>query len=84
MAGADTPAAALDATQAERRTVRTANGEVSILRLSDGSFAIRNQPDPALIDRVRALCKPHGRWHPRYRNWIVPESALPAILDGLS
>lgn len=61
----------------------TENGEVSITRLPDGRYALRNARDDALIDRVKTACRGKARWNPRYRNWIVPIEELPDIVQQI-
>lgn len=63
--------------------VDTPHGQVTISRIPDGRYAIRNERSDALIAAVKQACTGRGRWNPRYRNWLVEEAELDAVLQAI-
>ena len=63
--------------------IATAFGEVKIVRIPDGRYAIRNDKNDALIEIVRTACKGKAQWNPRYRNWLAAEDKLQSIMDAI-
>lgn len=66
------------------RVIETRLGAITITRLSDGRFTLRNDPNEALIDVVRTSCRGLARWNPRFRNWVFAEENRQAILSKLA
>ena len=64
-------------------TVVTVHGEVTISRIPDGRYALRNEKNDALIDLVKGACKGRARWNPRFRNWLIEESELSNVVRSL-
>jgi hypothetical protein len=67
----------------DRQIIPTPLGEVTITRIPDGRFAVRNDKNDALIEVVRCACRGRGQWNPRFRNWLVAEEELPGIVAAL-
>jgi hypothetical protein len=63
--------------------IQTPHGQVSLRKLPDGRFALRNENNETLIEIVRKACKGFGTWNPRYRNWIIDEADLPKVLAAI-
>jgi Nuclease-related domain len=64
--------------------VSTPFGNVTIKRISDQHFALRNDKNDELIELVRNICRGKGSWNPRYRNWIIANSELDSIVSALN
>lgn len=72
-----------DSAQDVPAVVSTAHGEVTISRIPDGRYALRNEKNDALIELVRNACRGKARWNPRFKNWLIESSELPAVLSVL-
>jgi hypothetical protein len=64
--------------------VSTPHGDITIHRIPDGRYALRNGKNEALIRLVQTACKGKGQWSPRFRNWLVGEAQLGGILAAIS
>lgn len=65
------------------RVIESTLGAVTINRLADGRFTLRNEPNEELIEIVKVSCKGRARWNPRFRNWVFDEPALLLIVGTL-
>lgn len=65
------------------RTMSTPVGEIKISWLPDGRYALRTDPNEALIEIVKKACKGKAQWNPRLRNWLVTEGKFPAVLAAI-
>lgn len=63
--------------------ISTPHGEIRIARIPDGRFALRNEKNEALIEIVKHACRGKGQWNPRFRNWLISEDELPAVLRAI-
>jgi hypothetical protein len=65
------------------RNISTPHGRISITRIPDGRYALRNEKSDALIALVRNACRGKAQWNPRFRNWLIAASELQDILHSL-
>lgn len=63
--------------------ISTRHGDIRIIRIPDGRYALRNDKNDALIEIVKSACKGKAQWNPRFRNWLVSEEDLPCILAAI-
>lgn len=63
--------------------VTTPHGDITINRIPDGRYALRNEKNDALIRLVQTACKGKAQWNPRFRNWLVAEGRLDGILADI-
>lgn len=63
--------------------IQTPHGVVTVKQVGDGRLALRHVKNDALADHVRAVAAPVGEWQSRFRNWLLPVDALPAVMVGL-
>lgn len=61
----------------------TPHGKITITRIPDGRYALRNDRSEALIEVVKNACKGRAQWNPRFRNWLIASDDLQSILAGL-
>lgn len=72
------------ASRPQQQVIATSSGEITIRKIADDCFALRNDKNPALIEIVRTACKGHGRWNPKYQNWIVPHQQLEKVVASIT
>jgi hypothetical protein len=60
------PAAPGSAVNDGVQVIVTPLGEITLTRIPDGRYALRNDKNDALIEIVRSACKGKGQWNPRY------------------
>jgi hypothetical protein len=63
--------------------IQTIHGKVTITRVPDGRYALRNEKNDALIELVKNACKGKANWNPRFRNWLITESELTGMLVSI-
>jgi hypothetical protein len=73
------PVVERDVSKDAPQVIATAHGEISLTRIPDGRYALRNDKNDALIEIVKSACKGRAQWNPRFRNWLISESELPGI-----
>lgn len=63
--------------------IQTADGMITIARLKDGRYTVKNDGSPKMIDLVRTTCRKRAKWNPLFKNWIVEASMIATITDEL-
>lgn len=58
-------------------------GTITLQRLADGRYTLRNEDDERLISIVKKAAKGKARWSPRFRNWVTNEAEIMQILRDL-
>ena len=62
----------------------TPHGKITITRIPDGRYALRNDKNEALVEIVKKACKGRAQWNPRFRNWLISEDKLSSIVAVLA
>jgi hypothetical protein len=75
---------ASESNEGDTSVITTPFGKVTIKRIPDGRFAVRNDKSDALIELVRGACKGRGQWNPRFRNWLIGEADRATVIEALT
>jgi hypothetical protein len=59
--------------------IQTGDGTITIARLKDGRYTVKNDGSPRMIDLVRTTCRKRAKWNPLFKNWIVEPSMIATI-----
>lgn len=62
----------------------TKYGEVRVMRLTDGRYALRHGTSSEIINIVKTACKGKGQWNPKYKNWIVSEDRISEVIGEIT
>ena len=63
--------------------IETPHGRITIARLKDGRYTVKNDGSPQTIELVKTTCRKRAKWSPLFRNWIVEPSMIGAIASEL-
>lgn len=64
-------------------TFETAHGKIKVNAIPDGRYAVRNDQNDRLIEAVKTSCRGHGQWNARFRNWLIAEEEINAVLAAI-
>lgn len=82
--GATLTEGAAEPNEGDTSVITTPFGKVTIKRIPDGRYALRNDKNDALIDLVKGACRRRGQWNPRFRNWLIEEGDLATVVEALT